>query len=247
MSAQPIEPTATVPPVTPVTPVTPTPAGLRSADRGPLDDTPRLPVPRGKRVLDVVVALGLLVATAPLLLAAALAVRLTSRGPALFRQVRVGHGGEPFVVWKLRTMRDGAEHRTSGLSALNLHADGPLFKVVDDPRVTRVGRLLRRTSVDELPQLVQVLTGHMSLVGPRPALPQEVERYTPAERRRLAVRPGLTGPWQVGGRADLTWDQAVALDLAYVDRAYGQRGGLRTDLAVLLRTVPAVLLGRGAY
>ena len=153
-----------------------------------------------------------LVLLLPLLLVIGVVVRATSRGPALFRQVRVGLGGRHFMIWKFRTMRVDAEDRLNDLLHLNEH-DGVLFKMQDDPRVTRVGRFLRRWSLDELPQLWNVLRGDMSIVGPRPPLPCEVERYDHHVRRRLLVKPGITGLWQVGGRAGLPWDEAVRLDL----------------------------------
>ncbi|MGW7519123.1 exopolysaccharide biosynthesis polyprenyl glycosylphosphotransferase [Streptomyces sp. NPDC054796] len=204
------------------------------------------PVRRGpqlalKTVLDRTGAALGLVLLAPLLAVLALAVRLDSRGPALYRQTRVGRFGVPFTMWKFRSMAPDADRLRSQLAQAN-EQDGPLFKIRSDPRVTRVGRLLRRTSLDELPQLVNVLRGEMSLVGPRPPLPEEVAAYGPAELRRLHVRPGLTGPWQVGGRADLSWDESIALDLRYADN-----WSLTTDLDLLARTFRAVVDGRGAY
>lgn len=195
----------------------------------------------GKRSVDVLGAGLLLLALAPLLAAIALAVRLGSRGPAIFRQERIGIDGHPFTVLKFRTMRQGAEAETVFLRRRH-PTTGPLFKLVDDPRVTGVGRHLRRHSLDELPQLVNVLRGEMSLVGPRPALPEEVAGYADRVRRRLAVRPGLTGLWQVSGRSDLSWEESVDLDLRYVDEA-----SATMDLRILALTVPAVLFGRGAY
>ncbi|MBL1066644.1 sugar transferase [Streptomyces sp. 7-21] len=186
-------------------------------------------------------ALGLLL-LAPLLALIALAIRLDSPGPALYRQTRIGHRGAPFTLWKFRTMVADAERLRPGLEASNEHVTGPLFKIRRDPRVTRVGRLLRRTSLDELPQLVNVLRGEMSLVGPRPPLPGEVASYGVAELRRLSVKPGLTGLWQVSGRSELSWDEGLALDLSYADN-----WSVTGDLDVLARTVRAVLDGRGAY
>ncbi len=182
-----------------------------------------------------------LLALAPLLLALGALVRLSSPGPALYRQRRVGHEGVPFTMLKLRTMTTDADARRVGLLSSD-EASGPLFKIRDDPRVTPVGRLLRRYSLDELPQLVNVLRGDMALVGPRPPLPSETEQYDAVARRRLAVRPGLTGLWQVSGRSDLSWEESIRLDLRYVE---GWSLGL--DLRILLRTVPAVLGHRGAY
>jgi lipopolysaccharide/colanic/teichoic acid biosynthesis glycosyltransferase len=181
-----------------------------------------------------------LVLISPVVLLAMLAVRLDSPGPALFRQRRVGRDGEPFTMFKVRTMTDDAEERRAELLHRN-EADGPLFKLRDDPRVTRVGRLLRKLSVDELPQLLNVLLGHMSLVGPRPALPDEVAAWSPEVHERLRVRPGITGLWQVSGRSDCSFDDYARFDLYYVDN-----WSLATDVAILVRTVPLVLLGHGA-
>jgi exopolysaccharide biosynthesis polyprenyl glycosylphosphotransferase len=194
-----------------------------------------------KHVLDRVAATLALLLLAPLLLALATAVRLDSPGPAFFRQTRIGRADVPFTMWKLRTMSCGADQVVADLLDLN-EAAGPLFKIQQDPRVTRVGRWLRRTSLDELPQLINVALGHMSLVGPRPALPSEVAAYLPDVRHRLVVRPGMTGLWQVSGRSDLSWEDAVRLDQQYVDN-----WSLLLDARILLRTAGAVLRGRGAY
>lgn len=185
-------------------------------------------------------ALGL-IALAPLLLVIAAAVRLTSAGPVLHRQIRQGQHNQPFTMWKFRTMVADAERQKERLAASNEH-DGPMFKMRRDPRVTRVGRLLRRSSLDELPQLFNVLRGDMSLVGPRPPLPDEVSRYDARELRRLMVRPGLTGLWQVSGRSDLSWQETVSLDLWYVDN-----WSVATDVGLMARTLRAVTDGRGAY
>ena len=194
-----------------------------------------------KEAIDKVAAAAGLVLLLPLLLAIAAAVKLTSRGPALYRQERVGLNGRCFRLLKFRSMCDGAEGERSLLDALN-ERDGPLFKVRRDPRLTRIGGFLRRWSLDELPQLWNVLRGDMSLVGPRPPLPAEVERYVPDARRRLVVKPGLTGLWQVSGRADLSWEESVRLDLHYVDN-----WSVGLDLAVLAKTCVSVLRGEGAY
>ncbi len=194
-----------------------------------------------KGLFDRSVSLLLLLLLSPVLMALTVAIRLSSPGPAVFRQVRVGRAGRPFTVWKFRSMYVDAEHRLADLTALNEH-DGVLFKIRDDPRVTRVGRFLRRYSLDELPQLVNVLTGRMSLVGPRPPLPSEVERYEGHTRRRLLVKPGMTGLWQVSGRSDLSWDETVRLDLRYVES-----WSLGLDIALLARTVLTVFRGSGAY
>lgn len=194
-----------------------------------------------KHALDRAVATLALLVLSPLLLALAVAVRLDSPGPAFFRQTRIGRADAPFTMWKLRTMCCDAGDAVPGLMDLN-EASGPLFKIHADPRITRLGRWLRRTSLDELPQLINVALGQMSLVGPRPALPAEVATYLPDVRHRLVVRPGMTGLWQVSGRSDLTWDDAVRLDQQYVDN-----WSLLLDARILLRTAGAVLSGRGAY
>ncbi|NUO99499.1 MAG: sugar transferase, partial [Nonomuraea sp.] len=167
-----------------------------------------------KNVFDRLVAAGLLVLLSPLLVGLAVAVRGTSPGPALFRQVRIGKDGRPFTMLKFRTMRRGSEQQKITLVS---DRDGLLFKIRNDPRVTPLGALMRRHSLDELPQLINVVLGHMSLVGPRPPLPEEVARYGDDVRRRLLVRPGLTGLWQVSGRSDLSWEESVRLDLRYVE------------------------------
>jgi exopolysaccharide biosynthesis polyprenyl glycosylphosphotransferase len=191
--------------------------------------------------LDRVVAAAALFLIAPVLLLIGLAVRLDSSGPVLFRQERVGVNGRSFTMLKFRSMVVDAERQVEALRADNI-SDGLLFKLRDDPRVTRVGRWLRRLSLDELPQLVNVLTGSMSLVGPRPPLPSEVAAYDSSVRRRLLVKPGLTGLWQVSGRSDLPWDEAVRLDLRYVEN-----WSLALDLLILWRTGRAVLGHSGAY
>jgi len=188
----------------------------------------------------VMAALGLVVLS-PLMVAIAIIIRVTSPGPALFRQVRVGRNGRVFKIVKFRTMYTDAEARLPELAKLNEH-DGLLFKMRNDPRVTRIGAFLRRYSIDELPQLINVLRGEMSLVGPRPPLPSEVALYPLDMRRRLAVKPGLTGLWQVSGRADLPWEEVVRLDLRYVEA-----WSLTLDLVILLRTVTAVFRSSGAY
>jgi exopolysaccharide biosynthesis polyprenyl glycosylphosphotransferase len=177
----------------------------------------------------------------PVLLAVAVAVRRDSSGPAIFRQQRVGRNGRLFTMYKFRTMTTSAPADMSVLTGQN-DSDGCLFKLREDPRITKMGHVLRRYSVDELPQLWNVVAGQMSLVGPRPALPTEVERYDDDPRRRLAVKPGLTGLWQVSGRSDLSWNESVRLDLQYVDN-----WSLGLDLSILRRTLGAVLGHRGAY
>jgi exopolysaccharide biosynthesis polyprenyl glycosylphosphotransferase len=194
-----------------------------------------------KSVFDVSVAALLLVLLAPLFLVVALVIRWDTGGAVFFRQVRVGRGGEPFRMYKFRTMHRDAEARLEAMRRQN-EAGGVLFKIREDPRVTRSGRILRRYSLDELPQLINVLLGEMSLVGPRPPLPAEVEQYPQDMRRRLVVKPGLTGLWQVSGRSDLSWDESIRLDLTYVEN-----WSLVMDLAILARTVSAVVRSSGAY
>jgi exopolysaccharide biosynthesis polyprenyl glycosylphosphotransferase len=194
-----------------------------------------------KEVVDRVAALAGLVVLSPVLLLIAVMIRSESPGPALFRQQRVGRDGRHFTMVKFRTMSRTAEVDRLELTHHN-DCDAVLFKIREDPRVTRHGRWLRRYSIDELPQLWNVVTGDMSLVGPRPALPEEVERYDVDPRRRLAVKPGLTGLWQVSGRSDLSWPETVRLDVQYVDN-----WSLGLDLSILLRTIRAVLDHRGAY
>lgn len=194
----------------------------------------------GKRVFDLVAAVVALIALSPLLGACALAVKLDDPGgPVLFRQRRVGLHGREFTCLKFRTMVRDAEARRAELARLN-EMDGPVFKMREDPRVTRVGRVLRKYSLDEFPQLWNVLLGQMSLVGPRPPLPAEVAQYQPEFRRRLAFRPGLTCLWQVSGRNNLDFQRWMELDLHYVDN-----WSLWLDLRILLRTIPAVLFGSG--
>jgi exopolysaccharide biosynthesis polyprenyl glycosylphosphotransferase len=203
--------------------------------------------PRGTRALvkgtlDRVAAVVLLVLSAPVLVAIAAAVRIESTGPAIFRQTRVRGGGGTFTMYKFRTMTTDAEAQLMALQDMNMHGAGQtLFKLENDPRITRVGGLLRKTSLDELPQLVNVLKGQMSLIGPRPALPREVEKYDYVARRRLAVKPGMTGLWQVSGRSNLPWDEAVRLDLYYVEN-----WSMFADTAILAKTLKAVLGSDGA-
>jgi len=193
-----------------------------------------------KRAIDLVVSLALFVLTLPIQLVAALAIRLTSAGPVLFRQVRCGLNGRHFTLLKFRTMYAGAESQLPDISHLN-EMSGPVFKATKDPRLNPVGRILRRLSIDELPQLVNVIRGDMSLVGPRPPLPEEVSQYEPWQHRRLSMSPGLTCLWQVSGRNEVDFDRWMALDLKYIDT-----WSPMLDLKILLKTVPAVLSGRGA-
>jgi exopolysaccharide biosynthesis polyprenyl glycosylphosphotransferase len=195
-----------------------------------------------KGTFDRGLALMLVLLLLPVLLGLMTLVRLTSRGPALFRQTRAGRDGELFAVYKLRTMQVDAEARLHELLNRNEVQGGVLFKLKDDPRVTRVGRFLRKWSLDELPQLLNVLLGHMSMVGPRPPLPTEVDKYEGYARRRLLVKPGITGLWQVSGRSDLAWEDAVRLDLRYVED-----WSLGLDLTIMARTLFAVVHSAGAY
>ena len=196
----------------------------------------------GKVIFDRVLASALVLVFAPLLLGVALAVRLDSRGPVLFRQTRVGTRGERFQMLKFRSMVVDAEARLAAVRDEGDDGNGRLFKRHDDPRITRIGRILRRYSLDELPQLWNVVRGDMSLVGPRPPLQSEVATYEADAIRRLRVRPGLTGLWQVSGRSDLSWDESLRLDLRYVDN-----WSLMLDLQILWRTARAVFKGEGAY
>lgn len=194
-----------------------------------------------KRAMDVVGALVLLAALAPVMAGVAVAIKLTSRGPVLFAQDRYGHMKRLFRMYKFRTMVAGAERLQDQLEEQN-EASGPAFKIRNDPRITMIGRVLRRTSLDELPQLWHVLTGHMSLVGPRPMATRDVGRFPePWLMRRFSMRPGLTCLWQVSGRSALSFDQWIALDLDYIDR-----WSLGLDLSILVRTIPAVIRGSGA-
>ena len=194
-----------------------------------------------KRALDLVLGSVAILFALPVIAVAAVAIKLDSPGPVFHRALRVGRGGRKFTFLKLRSMGAGAEELRGLLLHLN-ETQGPTFKLHDDPRVTRVGRILRKLSLDELPQLFHVLRGEMSLVGPRPPFPEEVERYEPWMLRRLSVRPGLTCLWQIRGRSDLPFDEWMRLDLEYVERL-----SFWLDLKILVLTVPAVLSARGAY
>jgi lipopolysaccharide/colanic/teichoic acid biosynthesis glycosyltransferase len=184
-----------------------------------------------RRAVDIAVSALALIVSAPVLALAALAIRLESRGPVIYSQRRAGLNGRAFDVIKLRTMVDGAEHIGAGLAI-----------DADDPRITRVGAFLRRSSLDELPNLLNVLRGEMSIIGPRPTLPAQVEQYTPRQRGRLQIKPGITGWAQVNGRASISWDERIELDLYYIDHR-----SLSLDLRILWRTVAMVLGGSGLY
>jgi exopolysaccharide biosynthesis polyprenyl glycosylphosphotransferase len=193
------------------------------------------------RVVDVIVAALILIIGFPLWLCIALAIGLSSPGEILYKQIRIGLNGRPFKVYKFRSMYKNAEARLADLVAHN-EVQGPLFKIKDDPRITPVGRFLRHTSFDEIPQLINVIKGEMSLVGPRPQLPHEVAQYEEWQKGRLAIKPGMTGLWQVRGRSNISFDEGMLMDLYYIEN-----WSLRLYFQVLLRTIPAVLFRRGAY
>lgn len=194
-----------------------------------------------KRTLDIIGSIAFLLVFSPLYLVLALLVKLEDRGPVFFSQTRVGRFGETLQMHKFRSMRLNAEAELGKLLAQNEHAEGITFKIKNDPRITHVGKWLRRFSLDELPQFVDVLKGDMSLVGPRPPTPREVSLYSPADRRRLAVKPGLTCFWQVSGRSNIDFSGQVKLDVQYIETA-----GFWMDIKILIRTVRAVVSGNGA-
>lgn len=194
-----------------------------------------------KRAFDIVATSAFLLVLWPVMLIIAIIIKTTSKGPIVFKQVRVGEGGRHFWCYKFRSMCADAEAKKEELMHLN-EASGPVFKIKCDPRITRIGALIRKTSLDELPQLFNVLKGDMSLVGPRPPIPSEVALYGPHQRKRLAVRPGLTCIWQVSGRSNVSFDHWVELDLLYIDTmSFG------TDIRILCQTLPAVVKGSGAH
>lgn len=195
-----------------------------------------------KRMLDIIVSLAALVMLSPLLLLVAIMIKLTDFGPILFWQIRVGKWGKTFLFPKFRSMVVNAEALQATLISANEHGNGITFKIKRDPRITRIGRIIRKTSIDELPQLWCVLKGEMSLVGPRPALVHEVARYTLDDRSRLDAIPGLTCIWQVSGRSKIPFPEQVNLDVQYIEQQ-----SLWTDLKLLFLTIPAVITGRGAY
>jgi len=194
-----------------------------------------------KRVFDVAVGSVALIVVSPVMLIAAVAIKLDTPGPVIFRQKRVGKWGKPFDCYKFRSMYVDAEARKSELAAMN-EADQVVFKIKRDPRITRVGYLVRKLSIDELPQLVNVLKGDMSLVGPRPPVPYEVERYSYEHLQRLDAVPGITGLQQVSGRSDLSFRRWIELDLQYINEQT-----LWSDIRILIKTIPAVISGKGAY
>jgi exopolysaccharide biosynthesis polyprenyl glycosylphosphotransferase len=195
-----------------------------------------------KRAFDIVFSLVALLLLSPLFLLVAILIKLEDRGPVFLAQTRVGLHGREFKMYKFRSMIVNAEAKLKELLAQNQHAEGVTFKLKDDPRITRVGRWLRKFSIDEFPQFWNVLRGDMSVVGPRPCLPREVEHYTLAQRRRLEVTPGLTCLWQIGGRAEIDFSGQVQLDVQYIESR-----SFWGDLVILAKTVPAVLLSKGAY
>lgn len=194
-----------------------------------------------KRAMDVVISLAAIVLLSPVIVASAIAIKIHDRGPVLFSQSRVGKGGRTFRCFKFRSMIMNAQALQSSLMEQSEHADPRTFKMANDPRITPPGRILRRLSIDELPQILNVLFGDMSIVGPRPPLPHEVALYSATDRQRLTVQPGLTCTWQVSGRSKLPFPAQVKLDLQYI-----RTRSLRQDVSIILRTIPAVLSGNGA-
>jgi lipopolysaccharide/colanic/teichoic acid biosynthesis glycosyltransferase len=195
-----------------------------------------------KRLLDVLLSLLGLIVLSPLFLLIALLIKCTDGGPVFYVSTRIGKWGRPFRFYKFRSMHPGADKEKPGLLKQNIHKEGVTFKIPDDPRVTWIGKIIRRLSLDELPQLYNVLRGEMSLVGPRPAIPEEVEKYSLENRKRLDITPGITGLWQVSGRSKLNFSKQVTLDVAYIESQ-----SFWSDMLILLKTIPAVILGRGAY
>ena len=194
-----------------------------------------------KRFFDIALSMLAFALLFPLFLLTAIAIKLEDGGPVIYSQLRAGKGGKRFRFYKFRSMCVNAEEKQTDLKALD-ETDGPIFKITNDPRITRVGKVLRKTSIDELPQLVNIMRGEMAIVGPRPPLPNEVAQYTPEQMHRLDVKPGLTCYWQCSGRSNLSFEKWMELDFKYINER-----SLWTDLKIILKTVPAVLLGRGAY
>jgi lipopolysaccharide/colanic/teichoic acid biosynthesis glycosyltransferase len=214
-------------------------AGALAAGDVVLNDT--LAYITGKRLFDLAVGLLVFVFVIPIVPLIALMIKLDSPGPVFYRQDRIGRGGRPFRFYKFRSMYREADRRRNELESRN-EQEGPVFKIRADPRITPVGQFLRRSSVDEIPQILNVLRGEMSIVGPRPPLPVEVARYQPWHRRRLDVKPGITCLWQIAGRSQIGFDEWMRLDMEYL-----RTRSLRTDLAIFLKTLPAVMARRGAY
>jgi len=194
-----------------------------------------------KRISDIIIAGLLLLLFLPIIPVVAILIRLDTRGPVLFKQRRVGKNGKQFDFYKFRSMVDDAENNINALRPLS-RSDGPIFKLKEDPRVTRVGRFLRRSSLDELPQFLNVIKGDMSIVGPRPNLPSEVKHYLPWQRRRLDVTPGITCYWQITGRSHIGFQEWMRLDLEYI-----RSRSIATDLKIIVKTIPAVIARKGAY
>jgi len=195
-----------------------------------------------KRILDILIALCAIIVSLPFTLLIAIMIKLDSNGSVFFTQKRVGKFGQQFMMWKFRSMCHDAEYKRDELDGNNEMKDGVIFKIKRDPRITRIGGFLRKTSIDELPQLINVLKGEMSLVGPRPPLPSEVSTYTASNRQRLDVKPGITCLWQISGRSDIPFKEQVKLDVQYIEQQ-----NTILDILILLKTIPAVISGKGAY
>jgi lipopolysaccharide/colanic/teichoic acid biosynthesis glycosyltransferase len=213
----------------------------RAATLVPLE-AKRLFGPQVRRAVDILIGASGLAVASPVLAVAAVAIKATSPGPVLYEQVRIGKGGRPFRLRKLRTMHANADARLASLKNQNESRGGVTFKIKHDPRITAVGRILRKFSIDEMPQLWNLFDGTMTLFGPRPPVASEVAKYGRHQRRRLEVTPGITCLWQVSGRSDLSFDEQVELDIAYIDRSRPV-----DEVVILAKTIPAVLTGRGAY
>ncbi len=195
-----------------------------------------------KRILDIVVSVFMILLLLPILFLVGILIKIESKGPVIYRQTRVGKDGRHFIFYKFRSMFIDADTRKEEILSLNDSSDGVIFKMKQDPRITRVGKFIRKYSIDELPQLFNVLEGSMSLVGPRPPLPREVAQYTLDERKRLHIKPGITCIWQISGRSDIPFKKQVQLDEQYIKnhKFFG-------DIIILLKTIPAILTGKGAY
>lgn len=194
-----------------------------------------------KHILDIIFTILAFIMLSPVFLITAIAIKIDSKGPIFYTQSRVGKNGKQFKMYKFRSMCSDADEMLQELHHLN-EKDGPIFKISNDPRVTKIGRIIRKASIDELPQLFNILRGEMTIVGPRPPLIHEVEQYTPYQAQRLTVSPGLTCYWQINGRSELSFEEWVELDLKYINER-----GFITDLKIILKTIPVVLLGVGAY
>jgi exopolysaccharide biosynthesis polyprenyl glycosylphosphotransferase len=194
-----------------------------------------------KHLFDIILSVLAIICLAPILIITAIAIKIDSKGPVLYKQYRVGKSGKQFKMYKFRSMCSDADQRLDALHQFN-EKKGPIFKISKDPRITKIGRIIRKLSIDELPQLINIIRGEMTIVGPRPPLINEAEQYTPYQAQRLSVVPGLTCYWQISGRSNLSFDEWVELDLKYI-----YERSLLTDLKIILKTIPAVLLGVGAY